>query len=305
MSRQNTSSSGANETRSVPPQPAPVAPDVTRGLPVPATAEGQAGLAALLHEPRHALVTVDFDGTLAPIVADPAEARTLPAALRALRELAPLIGTLAVLTGRPAVKAVEYGSLDQIPGIVVLGAYGRQRWHDGQLEMPPAPEGLAVARERLPGILADAAAPDGTWIEDKGDAIAVHTRRAAHPAAALEQVRAPLLMLAADTDLRAEPGRLVIELRPAGADKGTALTELARQRKRSAIMFCGDDLGDLPAFAAIRRLRAEGLPGVAVGSGSAEVTDLAGEADLVVDGPEGVAGLLAAIAAEILADSAK
>jgi len=299
VSGQNTSPSGANETRSLPAQSAPVAPDGTRGLPVPATAEGRAGLAALLGEPRHALVAVDFDGTLAPIVADPAEARALPAAVSALRELTPLIGTLAVLTGRPAVTAVEYGSLDQIPGIVVLGAYGRQRWHDGQLEMPPAPEGLAVARERLPGLLADAAAPDGTWIEDKVDALAVHTRRAADPAGALEQVRVPLLTLAAETGLRAEPGRLVIELRPAGADKGIALTELARQRERSAIMFCGDDLGDLPAFAAVRRLRAEGVPGVAVCSGSAEVTDLGGETDLVVDGPAGVAALLAGIATEI------
>jgi trehalose 6-phosphate phosphatase len=274
-------------------------------LPLPATAEGQAGLAALLNEPGHALVAVDFDGTLAPIVPDPAEARALPAAVIALRELAPLIGTLAVLTGRPAVTAVEFGSLHQVPGIVVLGAYGRQRWHDGQLETPPAPDGLAVARERLPGILAEVAAPEGTWIEDKGDALAVHTRRAADPAAALEQVRAPLLTLAAETALRAEPGRLVIELRPAGADKGTALTELAGQRERSAIMFCGDDLGDLPAFAAVRRLRAEGLPGLAVCSGSAEVTDLAGEADLVVNGPEGVAALLAGIAAEIGRSSGK
>jgi trehalose 6-phosphate phosphatase len=296
VSGQNTSPSGANKTPSLPAQPGPVAPDGTRGLPVPATLEGRAGLAALLDDPRHALVAVDFDGTLAPIVPDPAQARALPEAVNALRQLAPLIGTLAVLTGRPAVKAVEYGSLDQVPGIVVLGAYGRQRWQDGQLEMPPAPEGLAVARERLPGILADAAAPDGTWIEDKGDALAVHTRKAADPAAALDQVRAPLLTLAADTALLAEPGRLVIELRPAGADKGVALTELARLRPRSAVMFCGDDLGDRPAFAAVRRLRGEGLPGIAVCSGSVEVTDLAAEADLVVDGPEGVAGLLAAIA---------
>jgi len=305
VSGQETSPSGANKSQSLPGQPGPVAPDGLRGLPVPATAEGRTGLAALLDDPRHALVAVDFDGTLAPIVPDPAAARALPAAVTAMRELAPLIGTLAVVTGRPAVTAVEYGSLDRVPGIVVLGAYGRQRWHDGQLETPPAPEGLAVARERLPGILADAAAPDGTWIEDKDDALAVHTRRAADPVAALEQVRAPLLKLAADTDLRAEPGRLVIELRPAGADKGTALTELARQRQRSAIMFCGDDLGDLPAFAAVRRLRAEGLPGLAVCSGSAEVTNLAREADLVVDGPEGVAAFLAGIAAEIGRSSAK
>lgn len=305
MSGQDTSPSGANKSQSLPGQPGPVAPDGLRGLPVPATAEGRAGLAALLDDPRHALVAVDFDGTLAPIVPDPAAARALPAAVTALRELAPLMGTLAVITGRPAATAVEYGSLDQVPGIVVLGAYGRQRWHDGQLETPPAPEGLAVARERLPGILADAAAPDGTWIEDKGDALAVHTRRAADPAAALEQVRAPLLTLAAETALRAEPGRLVIELRPAGADKGVALTELARQRDRSAVMFCGDDLGDLPAFAAVRRMRGEGLPGIAVCSGSAEVTDLAAEADVVVDGPEGVAALLAAIAAEIGRSSGK
>jgi len=305
VSGQETSPSGANKSQSLPSQPGPVAPDGLSGLPVPATAEGRAGLAALLDDPRHALVAVDFDGTLAPIVPDPVAARALPAAITALRELAPLIDTLAVVTGRPAVTAVEYGSLDRVPGIVVLGAYGRQRWHDGQLETPPAPKGLAVARERLAGVLADAAAPDGTWVEDKDDALAVHTRRAADPVAALEQVRAPLLKLAADTDLRAEPGRLVIELRPAGADKGTALTELARQRQRSAIMFCGDDLGDLPAFAAVRRLRADGLPGLAVCSGSAEVTNLAGEADLVVDGPEGVAAFLAGIAAEIGRSSAK
>ncbi len=303
MSGQDTNPSGANQTQSLPAQPRPIAPDGARGLPVPATAEGQAGLAALLDDPGHGLIAVDFDGTLAPIVPDPAEARPLPAAVTALRELAPLIGTLAVLTGRPAAIAVEYGSLDQVPGIVVLGAYGRQRWHDGQLETPPPPEGLAVARERLPGILADAAAPDGTWIEDKGDALAVHTRRAADPAAALEQVRAPLLTLAVDTGLRAEPGRLVIELRPAGADKGIALTQLARQRDRSAVMYCGDDLGDRPAFAAVRRLRGEGLPGLAVCSAAAEVADLAAEADLVVDGPEGVASLLAAIAAAIAPSS--
>jgi trehalose 6-phosphate phosphatase len=266
------------------------------GLPIPVTAAGKAGLAALLADPGRSLVAVDFDGTLAPIVPDPARARALPEAVRALRALAPLIGTMAVLTGRPALTAVEYGSLDQVPGIIVLGHYGRQRWRDGRLDSPPPPPGLAVARARLPGVLAAAAAPGGVWVEDKDDALAVHTRRAADPAAALDQIRAPLLSLAAETSLRAEPGRLVIELRPAGADKGAALTELAAEHDRSAVMFCGDDLGDRPAFAAVRRLRDQGVPGLAVCSGSAEVTGLAAEADLVVNGPEGIAALLAGIA---------
>ncbi len=127
-------------------------------LPVPGTRDGQAGLAALLADPGRALIAFDFDGTLAPIVPDPADARVLPAALTALRALAPLVGTVAVVTGRPARTAVEYGSLDQVPGIVVLGHYGRQRWHDGELDSPPPPPGLALARERLPAVLAAAGA---------------------------------------------------------------------------------------------------------------------------------------------------
>jgi trehalose 6-phosphate phosphatase len=268
-------------------------------LPAPLTRDGQAGLDALIAKPGRALIAFDFDGTLAPIVPDPADARVLPAALAALRALAPLVGTVAVVTGRPAATAVEYGSLDQVPGIVVLGHYGRQRWHDGQLDSPPPPPGLVLARERLPEVLAAAGADEGIRIEDKADALAVHTRRAADPGAALARVREPLLRLADQAGLRAEPGRLVIELRPDGADKGIALTELADQRQPSAVLFCGDDLGDLPAFAALRRMRRGGLPALAVCSGSAEVTELAEQADLIVAGPEGVAGLLGALAAAI------
>ena len=89
---------------------------------------------------------------------------------------------------------------------------------------------------------------------------------------------------------------MVIELRPPGADKGQALRELAARRRPSATLYCGDDLGDKPAFAAVRELRADGIPGLVVCSGSAEVTELADEADLVVDGPEGVVALLTALA---------
>ena len=147
-----------------------------------------------------------------------------------------------------------------------------------------------MARADLPAVLAAAGADPGTWIEDKGEALAVHTRRAAQPQAELDRLRGPLAELAGRTGLAVEPGRLVLELRPPGADKGQALRDLAAERSAAAVLFCGDDLGDQPAFQAVRELRADGTPGLLVASGSAETPEpIMAEADLVVSGPTGVA----------------
>jgi trehalose 6-phosphate phosphatase len=261
-----------------------------------ATPEGKAALAAIAGDPGRALIALDFDGTLAPIVSDPATARPHPGVLPALRRLADRAGTLAVVTGRPALVAVELGGLAGIPGLIVIGHHGWERWEGGQLTSPTPPPEIALARARLPGALAAAGAPDGTWVEDKGHALVVHTRRTADPEAVLARLTGPLAEFAAAAGLDAKPGRQVIELRPRGVDKGTAITSLAAERDPAAILFAGDDLGDIPAFEAVHALRAEGREGVAVCSASGEVTELAGHADLVVDGPGGVAALLAALA---------
>ena len=261
-------------------------------VPVARTAEGEAGLAAIRREPGRALIATDFDGTLAPIVADPREARADPGAVAGLRGLAGLVWTLAVITGRPAAEAVELGGFDGIHGLIVLGHYGLERWEEGELSAPLVPPGVEAARERLPEVLAAAGAADGVWVEDKGSALAVHTRRVADPAGALAALREALAGLAADVGLVVEPGRMVIELRAPGMDKGAALTALVAERKAGAVLFAGDDLGDLAAFGAVRALRGSGHPGVTVCSASGEVSALAAEADLVVDGPGGVAGLL-------------
>ena len=146
----------------------------------------------------------------------------------------------------------------------------------------------------LPGLLAGA--PAGTRAENKDHAVAVHTRQASDPQAALDQLRAPLTELAARHGLSVEPGRMVLELRPRGMDKGQALKTLISERQCRVVMYVGDDLGDLAAFGAVRALRATGILGLTVCSGSAEVSALAAEADLVVDGPEGVVALLNALA---------
>jgi trehalose 6-phosphate phosphatase len=276
--------------------------DDAAGLPVPRTAAGRQGLAAIRRDPAGALIALDFDGTLSPIVADPRAARAHPGAVPALRALSGHVGTLAIITGRPAGTAVELGGFAAVPGLIVLGHYGWERWRDGTLTSRPSPPGVELARARLPQVLAGAGAPEGTWTEDKGNALAVHTRRTADPAGALALLADPLAELAEDAGLALEPGRMVIELRARGTDKGASLTQLAAERKAGAILFAGDDLGDLAAFGAVRALRAAGHPGLTVCSASGEVTELAAGADLVVDGPGAVVALLGSLA-RVLAGS--
>ncbi|MCC9158712.1 trehalose-phosphatase [Streptomyces parvulus] len=273
-------------------------------LPTPATEAGRAGLDALLAEPGRAVVALDFDGTLAPIVADPDRARAHPDAVPALAALTPQLAAVVVITGRPAEVAVRYGGFADVPGLdhlVVLGHYGAERWDaaTGTLSTPEPHPGLAPVRAELPDLLERSGAGAGTWTEEKGHAVAVHTRRAPDPQAAFEALRVPLTELAARHGLIVEPGRMVLELRPPGMDKGAALRAYVRDTGAASVLYAGDDLGDLPAFAAVDVLRSEGTPGLLVCSGSDEVPDLRKGADLVVDGPTGVVRLLRALSTRL------
>lgn len=263
------------------------------------TTDGAAALAAIRERPAEAVIALDFDGTLAPIVDDPAAARAHPGAAPALARLVPLVNAVAVVTGRPAGVAVEYGGFARVEGLIVLGQYGAERWQAGKLYAPEPPPGVAEVRTKLPRILQAAGAPEGTSIEDKGSALAVHTRRAAEPQVALDRLRGVLAALAERTGLAVEPGRYVLELRPPGMDKGAALRALVAERSATAVLYAGDDLGDLAAFDAVGELRAQGIAGVTVCSSSDEVTALAERADMVVDGPAGVVRLLTMLAAEL------
>lgn len=273
-------------------------------LPVPRTEAGRAGLAALLADPEQALVAFDFDGTLAPIVPDPDAARAHPGAVPALSRIAPRVGTVAVITGRPAAVAVRYGGFAGAAGLAhlrVLGHYGSEQWDaaTGTLRTPEPHPGVAAVQAELPGVLETAGAWQGTWIEDKGRAVAVHTRRADNPGEAADTLRKPLDDLAAAHGLVVEPGRFVLELRAPGMDKGRALTDLTRETSARTVLYAGDDLGDLAAYDAVAALRTEGVPGLLVCSAATtgEGADaLADRADLTVDGPGGVVDLLTALA---------
>jgi trehalose 6-phosphate phosphatase len=269
-------------------------------VPEPSTEAGRAGIDALLSSPRDALLAVDYDGTLAPIVADPQQAVPHPDAVPTLARLAGVLGQVAVVTGRPAAVAVALGGLDVVPGLVVLGHYGLERWEDGTVTAPPPHPGVDRARTELKVLLASDRRLAGASLEDKGASVAVHTRPAADPAGALEALRPQAERIAAAVGLVVEPGRFVLELRPPGVDKGAALRALLGEAGRpSVVVYAGDDLGDLAAFDAVDRLRAEGTPGLLLCSGSQEVAALAERADLVLDGPAGLVRFLVALAGRL------
>lgn len=274
-------------------------------LPEPRTEAGRAGLAALLAGPDRALIALDYDGTLAPIVADPTLARPHPAAAAVLRGLAERFGFLAVITGRPAEVVVDLADLAGgawPPRLVVFGRYGAERWAGGVTSGPGSAThpGVAAARAEMFRVVESVRASlgppaEGIVVEDKGASLAVHTRRARDPEAALAALRDPLAGLAARHDLRLEPGRLVLELRPPGVDKGGALLAHAAECGARSVLYAGDDLGDLAAFDAIEVLRAAGVAGVTVAVASGETSAPEARADLVVAGPAGLLALLGAL----------
>jgi trehalose 6-phosphate phosphatase len=256
-------------------------------------------VAALLADPASALIALDFDGTLAPIVERPEDSRLAPGALEVLDQLAASLGQLAIISGRAAADVVRLGGLEQVPGLRVLGHYGLQSWQGGQLESPLPSAGVELARTRLPALLE--LAPEGVYVEDKHHSVAVHTRPAAAPQQALDDLAPALRELAAAAGLEAVPGRYVLELRPPGVDKGTALRALVADVGVTTVIYIGDDVGDLPAFRAVATLRETadiaGLAVIAAGNADEVPPDLRDAADLELPGPEGVVAWLAGLAA--------
>ena len=247
-------------------------------------------VAALRAELEHALVAVDFDGTLAPIVPDPADSRPAPGAVAALRTIAERGAQVAVITGRDARTVLGLGGLDAIPGVIVEGLYGAERWQGGVLTTLPEPYAMRRLRTELPALIATG--DPKLWIEDKRLSLVVHARMAADPQAALDSVREPVTTLGEQLGLSVNPGRGVLELRLPGHDKGAALLRLAAELVPKAVLFVGDDVGDLPAFAAVGELREQGTPAWSVAVVSPEAPEVARAADVQVDGPAGVVALL-------------
>ncbi|HVM64561.1 MAG TPA: trehalose-phosphatase [Acidimicrobiales bacterium] len=240
-------------------------------------------LAAVRGHAPEAGVLLDFDGTVAAIVVDPALARPLPGTIPVLRALVARFRLVAVVSGRPAAFLAQHLP---VPGLLRVGSYGLERVVDGAVELSPeVGPWLPVVAEVVDVARRDA--PRGALVEDKGVSVTLHFR--GHPETEA-WARSFAGEQAAARGLVAHDARRSVELRPpVPMDKGAAVSSLVTDAGLSAACVGGDDAGDLPAFDAVG-----GLPlGVRVAVRSEEAPPaLLAAADLVVDGPEGMLGVL-------------
>lgn len=238
--------------------------------------------------PAAAAVFSDFDGTLAPIVAHPPQARALPAAVAALHRLAARGALAAVISGRP----VDFLDPWFEPPVRLAGLYGLQRRVAGTHSVhPEAPRWSPVI-----AALADRARvelPTGVFVEPKAFSLTLHTRRL--PSAEAEVV-AFARREAERTGLELRVAKQSVELHPRiDVDKGTVIEEWSSGC--DTVVYFGDDVGDLPAYAALARLRARGVTTLAVAVGGPELpAEVVAAADLVLAGPEAAAALLTELA---------
>ncbi|MGH3438190.1 MAG: trehalose-phosphatase [Sciscionella sp.] len=205
------------------------------------------------------LVACDYDGTLAPIVADPDQARPSPEAVGALRSLADLHETTAAVISGRALR--DLATLSRLPGEVhLVGSHGSE-FDVGFVHALDSKARSLHRRitEELEDLTETAA---GVSMEVKPASVAVHVRRAAPDIGkhVLDAVRSGPASWAG---VQVTEGKAVIELAVVQTDKGRALDVLRRRVGATAAIFLGDDVTDEKAFA---RLSGPDL-GVKVGDG--------------------------------------
>ncbi len=201
-------------------------------------AEGREALGRLMR--RRPLLGFDFDGTLAPIVMQPDEARLPEGTARLLERLTERV-PVAVVSGR---QVLDVRHRLGFKPTHIVGNHGAEDEFDG-----PDPRVVATLAEfrelarRVEPMLNEA----GATIEDKGASIAIHYRMAANPARAREAIAS--LRDELPPEIVFESGKRVVNVLVEGApDKGDAMARLTARYGTDAGFYIGDDTNDEPAF---------------------------------------------------------
>lgn len=200
-----------------------------------------------------AALFLDFDGTLAPIVDTPDDVDVGPdliAMLHALRER--LDGRLAIVSGRAVatLRALGFGDF------LLAGTHGLEFARPGApVDAPPRLPAIDAVEAAFTAFVAD---KPGLLVERKTISVGLHFRRAPEWGEAAGELAATL---AAQHDLTIQHGKMLYELRPGGADKGSAVVAMMAQSPMAGgvPVFIGDDVTDEEGFAAAAEMGGAGI----------------------------------------------
>jgi trehalose 6-phosphate phosphatase len=245
-------------------------------------------------EPGSVALLTDIDGTLAPIVPTPDMSEISDEIKDSLQRLSRECLLVAAISGRKTEDALGLLGLEDV---VYFGNHGFEILRDGEVEVIPEALPYLERVEELEQLAREELAPGGAFVEEKGITASVHYRNVPREVGerSVEFVKREGERLG----LRITVGRGVVEARPPiRADKGTAVRTLVEEYRPGKAMFMGDDTTDLDAFRELVRLREEGRLGeiLRVGVASEEgPQEIRIEADIVVDGVDGVGRVLRAL----------
>ena len=256
-------------------------------------------LAPLTADRSRTALLFDVDGTLAPIVRDPQASSVPEPTRRLLIECQEIFGLVGCVSGRQAKEARRIVGIGPIP---YSGNHGLELLPRGAQESIVNAEAEAWTdrvHAAAHGVAAELREASGLRIEDKGPIVALHWRGLEDEIAA-EAVAEQIAEHAKAGGLLIHRGRSVIELRaPVTSNKGDAVHALLGGVEVDNALYAGDDRTDIDAFRALRALQHEGRLSeiLCVGVRSEQTpSELLAEADLLVDGTEGVSSLLSALA---------
>jgi trehalose 6-phosphate phosphatase len=242
-------------------------------------------------------VLTDIDGVLAPIVPTP-DMSEVPEELRdLLRRLSGRCRVVAGISGRSAEDALRLVGLEEL---VYYGNHGFEILRDGEVEIVPEAKPYKEKIEELEKKAREELEPLGAFVEEKGITASIHYRNASYEVG--ERCKEFVEREGERLGLRITVGRGVVEARPPiRADKGTAIRKLVEEYEPQKALFIGDDTTDLDAFRELEKLREEGVLKeiLRIGVESDEgPTEIVSEADIVVEGTEGVGLILRGLLGE-------
>jgi trehalose 6-phosphate phosphatase len=249
-------------------------------------------------EPGTAAILTDIDGVLAPIVPTP-DRSEVPEELRELlRRLSEKYRVVAGISGRAAEDALRLVGLEEI---VYYGNHGFEVLRPGvEVEIVPEAEPYKEKVEELEEKAREELGSLGAFVEEKGITASIHYRNVSPEVG--ERCKEFVEREGERLGLRITVGRGVVEARPPiRADKGTATRKGVEEYKPQKALFMGDDTTDLDAFRELEKLREEGVLSetLRIGVESEEgPPEIASEADLVVEGTDGVEKVLRALDGE-------